>query len=418
MFNNHLNSNKRITHNFSYNVKQYLKHLFKRYFPSAFYMLKRVYMWHLRKKKITNYFKTDYKKNALLSYITHPFTKELSFEHTNYFEAMSIARALRELGYNVDIINFYYSGTVDFSKYNVLIGFGDVFQQYFESKFNHLKTIYYATGMHVCHQNTISLKRVKDVYQKKGVWLGKSARFVEKTWTHQTTLVDAIIALGNEICANSYRKYYDGSIYSLPVPFYEIQDAKQIIENRSDLSKKHYLWFGSSGMIHKGLDLCLDYFSKNQHVFLHICGPVQQEIEFVNAYRSELFHSPNIKIHGFVDISSKEFKDIVSKCSFVIFPSCSECGAASVLAAIGNGGLIPIITKETTVETGYEIWIEDFNYESIEKAINYSQSLTFSQIKELQLKNLEYVKKNHNHEVYYNKLRAYIKEILEVENAL
>lgn len=373
---------------------------------------------YINNQLISNYFKKNHSKSVLLSYILTPFKKD-SLSHTNFFEAQSWAKILDELGYNVDIIDYRNNKNIDLSKYDLICGFGDIFQKFFES--NHHKnnqTIYYGTGMHVCHQNTISLQRVKDVYIKKGVWLGKSSRFVEKTWTHQTSLVTGIIALGNEICADSYRKYYNGRVYPLPAPFYTTQNGADIITNRNSSSKHHYLWFGSSGLIHKGLDLCLDYFSKNQNIFLHICGPIEHEEDFVNAYREELLKSSNIKVHGFIDIASKEFENILSMCSFIIFPSCSEGGSPSTLTVIGNGGLIPIITKETTIETGHEIWIEGFNYENIDKAIKYTQALTFAAIKELQYNNLKFVKTNHTQEIYYNQLKKNIKNILGRANEL
>lgn len=359
-------------------------------------------------KIIQNFYDSSYDKNALLSYITIPFKKH-SFSHTNFFEAQSWAKILSELSYNVDVIDYRSNRKFDLSKYDLICGFGDIFQNYFESNYNKkIKTIYYGAGMHVCHQNTMTLKRIKDVYEKKGIWLAKSARFVEKTWTHQTSLVDAIIGLGNEVCAASYRKYYDGQVYSLLAPFYETQHAENIIEKRDSSSKKHYLWFGSSGLIHKGLDLCLDYFAQNKDVFLHICGPIENEKEFVSIYKKELFESSNITVHGFIDIASKKFEEILSSCSFIIFPSCSEGGCPSVVCAIGNGGLIPIITKETTIETGYEIWIEGYNYENIDKAIKSSKDSTFKEIKELQYNNLHFVKTNHNQNNYYKQLKEHI----------
>ena len=123
----------------------------------------------LKRKKVKNYFRTNYTKNALLSYITYPFTRKECLRHTNYYEAKAHAKILNELGYNIDIIDYDYPKKIDFSKYHLLVGFGDVFQKYFESGYKHIKTIYYGTGMHVCHQKNATLKRVKDVYKKKGV---------------------------------------------------------------------------------------------------------------------------------------------------------------------------------------------------------------------------------------------------------
>jgi len=380
--------------------------------------IKNLIIGYINNQLTSNYFKKNHQKYALLSYILTPFKKD-SLSHTNFYEAQSWAKILDELGYNVDIIDYRNTKNLDLSKYDLICGFGDVFQKVFESGYhNKIQTIYYGAGMHVCHQNTTSLQRVKDVYGKKGVWLGKSARFVEKTWTHQTALVDGIIAVGNEVCADSYRKYYDGIVYSLPAPFYETLDGENIIRQRDSSSKQHYLWFGSSGLIHKGLDLCLDYFSKTQDIFLHICGPIESEKEFINVYKKELFESPNIKSHGFVDIASKEFEAILTMCSFIIFPSCSEGGSPSTLTVIGNSGLVPIITKETTIQTGYEIWIDGFDYESVDKAIKQSQTLSFEEIKELQYNNLKFVKTNHTQEIYYEQLKKNIQNILGTTNDL
>jgi len=379
-------------------------------FPLVYSFLRRMYKF-LKRKKVKNYFRTNYTKNALLSYITYPFTRKECLRHTNYYEAKAHAKILNELGYNIDIIDYDYPKKIDFSKYHLLVGFGDVFQKYFESGYKHIKTIYYGTGMHVCHQNNATLKRVKDVYKKKGVWLSKSSRFVEKTWTHQTLLVDAMIVLGNDICKNSYAKFYDGPIYNIPAPFYKVLDGFEILRNRN-LSKSRYnfLWFGSTGLVHKGLDLLLDFFSKTPELTLHICGPIKNEPEFEKVYFKELYRTKNIIPYGFVDILSEKFKKILSNCAFVIFPSCSEGGCPSVITAIGNGALIPVITKETTISTGYEIWISDFTVEAIKKAVAKCLSLKDDDILDMQRKNLEYVLKYHSQENYYNQLKkAYVK---------
>lgn len=367
----------------------------------------------LERRVIGNYYKTDFSKNALLSYMTIAFTED-STSHTNFFEAQSLAKILFELEYNVDIIHYDNSQAVDLSKYDLICGFGDVFRKYFEDSYMYkAKTIHYATGMHVCHQNHATLKRVKDVYEKKGVWLAKSARFVQNSWSHQTTLVDAIIALGNDISAMSYKKYYDGRVYSVPVPFYKTQDAVKIIAQKSKDADKSFLWFGSSGAVHKGLDILLDYFSKNSDLTLHICSALENEPEFVHVYKEELYNTKNILVHGFIDIKSRAFEDILKSCSFVIFPSCSEGGAASVVSAIGNGGLIPVITKETSVSSGYEIWIEGFDYNAVDKAIKEALALSDEEILDKRAKNLEYVLSNHSQESYYNLLKKSIKESIQ-----
>lgn len=375
-------------------------------------ILKQYISGYLNTLKISNIFKSKHTKKALLSYITMPFIKN-SFSHTSYFEAQSWAKILDTLGYQVDVI--YYDRcfkNLDTTKYDLICGFGGVFQKHFETPNSKAKTIYYGAGMHVCHQNLTSLKRVKDVYVKKGVWLGKSARFVEKTWTHQTTLVNGIIALGNNVCADSYRKYYDGKIVSVPATFYKTQNVREIINAKHKDSNKHFLWFGSSGLIHKGLDLLLEYFEKNIDLTLHVCGPIKNDISFANAYKKELYETSNILTYDFIDIKSEMFTNILKSCAFVMFPSCSEGGSPSVLTSIGNGALIPIISKETTISTGSEIWINTLDYHGIDEAVKNALKLQDDEILLLQKKNYEFVELNHSKDNYYNKLKLSILDIL------
>ena len=377
-----------------------------------FFREKLVYLVNLwRKRRISNYYNKNYNRKVLISYITHPFRKQ-SFSHTNYYEAIALAKSMDDLGYIVDIIEYTTNKVKNINDYDVILGFGDIFQFYFENSTKDIKTIYYGTGMHVCHQNTATLKRLKDVYHKKGRWVTESVRYVSKTWSYQTTLVDGIIALGNEECASTYRKHYSGSVYSIPVPCYTTQNAIEIFNKRETDANKNYLWFGSLGLIHKGLDLLLDYFFKNSHVNLHICGDIFHEKEFVELYKKELFESKNIYVHGFVDIETEEFESILKKCSFSIFPSCSEGGSPSLITTIINGALIPIATKETSINLENGIVINGFSYNEIDKVIKKTIDLSNEDIKNMQKNNLEYFKINNSHSNCFMNLRKSLELII------
>jgi len=164
---------------------------------------------------------------------------------------------------------------------------------------------------------------------------------------------------------------------------------------------------------YKHLDNEVDYFSKNQDLTLHICGPIAKEKDFVKVYKKELFQTRNILNHDFINIEEKKFSEILELCSFVILPSCSEGGAPSVLTAIGNGGLIPIITKETAISTGYEIIINTLDEAGIENAVNRAISLNKSEVVNLSKKNLNFVLQHHSQDNYKNNLRLAIENILE-----
>jgi hypothetical protein len=382
----------------------------KSYFPSFYRVLVKLNEFFQSKYVISNYFHVNYEKRALLSYIIYPFKKQ-SLSHTNYYEAITYAKVLDEMGYAVDIVHYTYDKHIDFSKYDLLVGFGEPFTTYFKSGFTNTKTIYYGTGMHQCRQNNATLKRLKQVYIKKRKWLTDSIRYVDKTWNYQTMLVDGIIVLGNDVCMESYSKFYNGPIYGIPAPFYKTFNGYQILSERSKYrTKTNFLWFGGKGLIHKGLDLVLEFFSDNPQFKLHVCGPIKNEPKFEKEYFKELYQTENIITHDFINISSDAFRDILLDCSFVIFPSCSEGGSPSIITAIGNGALIPIITRETTISTGNEIWIENFD---INEAINKTKELNDEQIMLLQKENIDYILKYHSQETYYENLKTAIIKILD-----
>ncbi|WP_369920503.1 hypothetical protein AB8E32_20560 [Marinomonas polaris] len=212
-------------------------------------ILKIIYNFYMN-RFVSDFFGSKYSKRVLISYITKPFRIN-SKSHTNSYEVVSAAKIFHDLGYQVDIM-FYENASPNLEKYDVIYGFGDVFKKYFESGFTDKITIYYGAGMHIAHQNTATLNRVKSVYEKKHVWLGKSSRFVEKNWSHQTTLVDAIIALGDQECKKTYRRYYEGPIYSLPAPFYKTLDAIKVANARNSESKKASYGLGALVLFTKG----------------------------------------------------------------------------------------------------------------------------------------------------------------------
>ena len=271
--------------------------------------------------------------------------------------------------------------------------------------------------MHICTQNYNTLKRIKEVYKKKNIWLPESGRIVEKAWSIQTTLVDAIITLGNEEVIKSYRKYYDGPIYDIPVSFFNIiseEKIKKFLEIKDYTeAKKNFLWFGSQGLIHKGLDLLLDYFVKHPDLHLHIGGPIDREPRFEKAYFNELYKTPNIHTYGFIDIRSELFSELIKKCLFVIYPSCSEGEPGSIMNVMANG-LIPIVTKETGIRVkGFGYLIPAVNIKAIESAINVALQEKNDILKEKSFECFKNTRKEHSIEKFRKSLYENLKCVIK-----
>lgn len=344
------------------------------------------------KRPVENYFRQNNDKSVLISYITKPFRSGIDISHTNFAESLEIAKVFNSLQFNVDIADYDYEGFIDYKKYDVIFGFGEPLVNSFAFGMNKdTRRIYYGTGMHISVQNQNSLARVKDVKNRKDKWIIESGRVVEKAWTAQTTLVDAMIVLGNDEVKNSYEKFYNGKIFTVNPSFYRVCNYDEIIRNK-DFSgaKKNFLWLGSSGLIHKGLDLVLETFKSIPDLHLHVCGPVNSEQNFEKIYFNELFKTPNIHTYGFIKLDTALFRELLNKCAFVIYPSCSEGGSPSVINVCGNGGLIPVLTKEVTLNTdGFGITIEDYKIDSIKTALQLSQSYSNEELRDLSKKSGE-----------------------------
>lgn len=386
-----------------------MKKLLKKLLPSEFLsFVRRI----TSERPILDVFrKPQLRKRVLVCYISQPLRKA-NHHHTNALELKAICDVFDDLGYVVDVYH-YMQPPSSFAQYDVIFGFGDVFQKYFESSLQRSVTIHYATGLQNRYQNLATIKRVQDTYERRGKLLLTSARLVPSSWSPQTTLVDGIILLGNEFSKSTFAKEYSGPMFALPAPYFEFHDGFTIASSIASVQVKRFLWFGSQGAVHKGLDLCLEYFAGRTDCILEVCGDLSSEKQFLEEYSAELFDCPNIIYNGFVDLASADFIGIAARCEFVIFPSCSEGGSAGVVNAIANGGLIPIVSVATGLVTGHEIRISHLSVHGVEEAVQMAMGLSSDVIRNLRNQNLASVRSNNNVTVFKANMKEAISEILK-----
>jgi hypothetical protein len=372
------------------------------------------------KRPIINYYKTNYTENVLISHITHCFKKGIDLTHTNQVEALEVARVFKELGYNVDIVDYYFEGNLKYNKYSVIFGFGEPLISSFYSTNNKIIRIYYGTGMHVIHQNYATLNRIEEVYKKKGKWLLESGRIVDKAWSAQTSLVDNIIVtLGNEKAVELYQRYFPRKIYNIPVSYYKEFDHENIIQSKDFKdAKKHFLWFGGSGLIHKGLDLLLEVFKELPDLNLHIGGSIDNEPGFKECYYEELYKMKNIHTYGFIKVNSEAFKNIVKKCAFIIFPSCSEGIPGSVINVMVYG-LMPIVPSVAGIRIkDFGIEIKELTRESIKESIIKAVNLSEKEIEKKSLACANDTTENYSIEKYSYEFKRVLIDILGRKNEM
>ncbi len=321
---------------------------------------------NLRGKGIVrNYFHTTFNKNALMMYTTAPFISNINENiHQAYWQQIEIAKILSTRGYNIDVIDYDNSTALLFKKYDLVLdlipGRNPVFRKHMK---NGCLTIAYLTGSNANFQNEAELKRICDLKIRRGFSL--IPRRQSPILTKEIENYSACFMIGNEYNWKTY------SEFNLRRPYFIKNTGYQMdfYFNRNIKDKRCFLYFGSHGQVHKGLDLLLDIFSENEFPCeLYVCGTFQQEIDFNKAYSHELYECKNIHSFGFVDIESDEFKKIVARCVYSIMPSCSEGISGSVLTTM-SAGLIPICSRECGMGEDEVFHLPDCSINSIRKMI-------------------------------------------------
>ena len=358
-----------------------------------------------QKNTITkNLFNTNFSKTALVSF-TKEFIKKENYNHTIYKERDTLIQILKENHFNVDIIDYRQNCYIDFQKYNLVIGFGYAFENAINSKANCV-TVFYANGSNPDFSNSSGIKKITHKYNND---LITSVRISDIPYHKSVYFSKYRIILGNDVVKSTYPEAKTN--FNLNAFFYKTLDVDFEIKDFKS-AKNHFLWFGGGGALHKGLDLLLEIFSKRDDIFLHICGLTKNEVEFVRYFENEM-KSKNILNYGFLDIKSNLFRELMYKCAFTIMPSISEGGAVSTLTTMGNGGLIPIISKNTGLDVnGFGYIHENNQLEDIENVINTVLSLSEKDIINKSNTCLSSIENEYNYNQYKCRLESIMKKII------
>ena len=313
-------------------------------------------------------------KRVLMCHLPEAFTgNELPKHHSNLTECLVAARCFDRLGYSVDCSSRAKTG-IDYTPYDVVFGInGNAFMGSFGAggKEEPLR-IFYSVGAETCFNYRHTAGRNMDFHNRHGRWMLGSNRYIpgDPRNYYEARFSDAVICLGNEYVRDCFVKEdsRDGHYRCLPAFYFKVAEPSR--EKDFAKCRRDILWFGSAGMLHKGLDIAVDFAVAHPEFTLHICGGSRQETAFWDYYMPAIKTAGNIVMHGFVDIESQEFADILSQCGILLNPSVSEGGAVAVLNVLGNGALLPVCSRATGVDIGENgVVVDCLEYDAFEKAL-------------------------------------------------
>ena len=371
-----------------------------------------------QERLVKDVFGTGHSKRVLLCHLPEAFTgKSLPKYHSNFTECYTIAKCLDRLGYSVDCTSRAMND-IDYSPYDVVCGInGNAYMNSFsaDKKIKPLR-IFYSVGAETIFNYRATALRNKDFYDRHGMWLLKSNRYVpgDPRTYYEASFSDAVICLGDESVFGHFvaGEKNSGKYRWLPAFYFPVTNP----EDGKDFGacRRNILWFGSSGMIHKGLDIAIDFAVENPDVVLHVCGGSRQEREFWNYYNPIIKNHANIVMHGFVDIESQDFAAILNQCGILLNPSISESGAVSVLNVLGNGVLMPVYSRGTGLDlSAVGLEVEDVTYDSFSKVLHAVLDMDDKDVEEKALAAHKLVKERYTLERYQENMYGILKEIIE-----
>lgn len=356
---------------------------------------------------IENLYAGHHGKSVLVSYVTKPFTHKQLGGHTNIAESHAITRLFDRLGYNIDVVDYFSDTPLRYKKYGMIFGFGAPFERSLEMAGRPLR-VFYGTTCEASFNNNAELRRIRDIWERKGLWL-KPRRLLEQNWSRSTALADALIIFGNSHTADTYVHHPGQQVFSFDATALMPRPANTAGKNMES-SRNAFLWFGSTtGGVQKGLDLCLECFAANPEVTLHLCGCIEDEI--TRAYSDELSR-PNIVVHGFVDVRSPVFGEIVENCAFAILPTCTEGQSTSLLTVMGQG-LIPITTVAAGIDIeGLGFLVEELTVAGVSRAVEKARQIPSPELELMARKNVERILSRHTLEKFEHNLEGILRQLI------
>ena len=343
--------------------------------------------------------------NVLLSYINDPFYlkpgEALPNSHTHYWESLQIAKAFLDLGYGVDIIRYSNHSFVPAKDYSFIIDARTNLERLSPLLNKDCVKIMHLDTAHWLFHSTAQHRRLWELQQRRGITL-HPWKTVTPNWGIEHA--DCATILGNDFTINTYQ-YAKKPIYRLRITTPVLYPWS---EKDFDACRKRFLWFGSAGLVHKGLDLVLEAFAEMPEYHLTVCGPIDGEKAFQEAYHRELYQSPNIETVGWVDISSPKFRKIVNSCLALIYPSCSEGQSGAVVTCM-HAGLIPLISFQSGVDVHeFGVLLKDCSINEIKDSIRSLADLSVHELKSMARRTWEYARTNHTREKFAEDFRKII----------
>lgn len=334
---------------------------------------------HINKDRYV-YKRKGNRKWAYISYIPRVYYKKKNSawfdRHQNRREALVIGEVFKRLGFNYVMATYDRPAECDNRKYDIIFGEGPCFSIMAERNPEALK-IFYATTAYPEYQDRMVKERTDEFNQKHHTQL-TYARMSPSVLRGLS--VDAVLQIGSLATIQTYPVEWRSKITLINQSSNLLQSVN-VEDKILSYDRTHFVWMGSTGSVLKGLDLVLDFFIRHPELHLHVIGRMDED--FKAYYSSLLADKSNITLWGFQNVNSEEFKHILKKVTFCIYPSASE-GCPGAVVTLMKMGIIPLVSSVASFEEIDSCGqvVSSLTDEALEESIRWSQSLSDDMIKQ------------------------------------
>lgn len=308
------------------------------------------------------------KKRVLISYVTDMLKGSLlEYRYnTNRHECLVIINTFLEMGYIVDVVSCTDKRFKPRHSYDVVFGFGFPFRNTPSPE-----RILYVTEAHPAfslQQESIRVANYNQYHSKKASVTRSLKYYIDSDFE----LATSIINLG-ELNRKFISEKVNTPIFSVEVTGIY---SEKYHSNKSNDGIKRFICLTSNGVVHKGVDLLVDFFSNTSEKVELVIAGITSKKELDLVYKSD----NNIKFIDRIDVNGKEFFDLANNSQFIINASCSEGCSTAVLTGL-RYGLIPVVTEACNINISGKITIEDDLKLGVNNAVQRACGYSFDELK-------------------------------------
>ena len=288
--------------------------------------------------------------------------------HQYHLLSRSIVRALRDLGYEVDVADVQDQHFTSQARYSLIVSHDHHLTPQRVPSVESAYCLYLASGLYPERQNQRNRERLEFLKSRRTLRYSVEMRMAE-TQREFLQYCQRLLVIESPYEENEWQQHTGIESIWIPNILFDSNCEAFPTFVPWEKKRKRILYAGSTGQIMKGLDLVLEVAQQMPDFEFTICSGFWSEPGFRKEFSKELFWTPNVLPLGWLPPYSSLFRELIASHAFHIFPTSCEATNGAVIHLCSQGNL-PILTKAAGVDCSqFGFWLEDIHPASIAKRL-------------------------------------------------